>query len=142
MTDHHFGGFILASIAVNSVLIALEDYKDPGRLNGNPNLRNLIVSPPISGISTSVSYSTRSPLWKHVVAYVSMAVKERDTVTASVHWLSRRCVKPALPLWSMQFYNKSGNQVRAHQAKTPKEPLQFLATAIDAKCRRISTQFR
>lgn len=43
-TDHRFGGFILASIVVNSVLMALEDYKDPGKLNGNPSVRNQVVS--------------------------------------------------------------------------------------------------
>lgn len=54
MTNHRFGGFILAAIAVNSVLIALEDYKDPGRLNGNPNIRNQIVS--LSTCDTSYQY--------------------------------------------------------------------------------------
>lgn len=43
-TDHRFAGFILASIMVNSVLMALEDYKDPGKLNGNPSIRNQVVS--------------------------------------------------------------------------------------------------
>lgn len=73
MTDHRFGSFILASIAVNSILIALEDYKDPGRLNGNANLRNQIVS---------ISYRTRSPSRRHVVANVFMAEKERDNVVS------------------------------------------------------------
>lgn len=43
-TDHRFEGFILAAIVVNSVLMVLEDYKDPGKLNGNPNIRNQVVS--------------------------------------------------------------------------------------------------
>lgn len=44
MTDHRFGGFILAAIVVNSLIMALEDYKDPGKLNGSPNFRNQFVS--------------------------------------------------------------------------------------------------
>lgn len=44
MVDHRFGGFILAAIMVNSVFMALEDDKDPGKLDGNPNIRNQIVS--------------------------------------------------------------------------------------------------
>eukprot|EP00752_Nemacystus_decipiens_P007034 g6310.t1 len=42
-TDHRFGGFILASIVLNSVLMAFEDYKDPGKLSGNPSTRNQVV---------------------------------------------------------------------------------------------------
>lgn len=55
MTDHRFGGFILAAIGVNSVFMALEDYKDPGRLVGNPNFRNQVVSLPTSDNSCLLS---------------------------------------------------------------------------------------
>lgn len=43
-TDPRFGGFILAAIVVNSALMAIEDYEDPGKIDGNPNIRNQIVS--------------------------------------------------------------------------------------------------
>lgn len=50
MVDRRFGGFILSAIMANSVFMALEDDKDPGKLDGNPNVRNQIVSLSICGM--------------------------------------------------------------------------------------------
>lgn len=44
MTDHRFEAFTLFCIVVNSVVMAVEDYEDPGKLVGNPNFRNKLVS--------------------------------------------------------------------------------------------------
>lgn len=105
MTDHRFGGFILAAIAVNSVLFALEDYNDPGRLNGNLNLRNQIVSLPHAILHTSISCRIQSPSLRHVVASVSMAEKEAYNFVShgSVHWLSLQSLKPALSVMGRYF---------------------------------------
>lgn len=44
MDDARFESAILTAIIYNSVLMAIEDYEDPGKHNGNPTSRNHLVS--------------------------------------------------------------------------------------------------
>lgn len=57
MTDPRFEAVVLTAIISNSVLMAVEDYEDPGKLIGKPTFRNQLVrywyrsAPPLCAIT-------------------------------------------------------------------------------------------